>query len=161
VGCSSIACLKPGTDQVALPGPPEVGPCSFGNGPSQSTQGCLAKDDHSAWDGIVLWVRVAPGSAAYARVRVGDGSTDDKSCACDPYTSQNDSSTGCDKWGTYLNFDPTFRAYLVPFRSMQQGGWGMKAKFLDTSNLFSLAVEWGRGAWDLWIDDVGFYRSRK
>lgn len=170
VGCSGEACMKldapPDADPDdprywLVPGPPEVGPCSFGNGPSLATRGCRGKEDYSDWDGLVLWVRAAPGSAAYARVRVGDGSTDDKGCACDPYTSQNDSSTGCDKWGTYLSFDPTFRAYLVPFSSMQQGGWGMKAKFLDKSNLFSLGIEWGRGAWDLWIDDVAFYRSRK
>lgn len=161
VGCGNQPCLKPGTNEVAVPGSPEVGPCSFGLGPSQATQGCRAKEDYSGWDGVVLWARVAPGSASFARVRFGDGNTDDKSCACDPFTDQNDSSTGCDKWGTYLTFDSNFRAYLVPFESMQQGGWGRKAQTLDPSNLFSFAIEWGRGAWDLWIDDVGYYRSRK
>lgn len=153
VGCTSSPCFEPG--------PPEVGPCSVGLGPSRATFGCRAKDDTSDWDGIVLWARVAPGSAAFVRVRAADGSSDDKGCVCDPYTSQNDSSTGCDKWGTYLNLDSTFRAYLVPFTAMQQGGWGLKAAALDTSNLFSLGIEWGRGRWDLWIDDVGFYRSRQ
>jgi len=142
------------------PGPPEVGPCSVGMGPSEPQKGTHAIDDFSDWDGILLWARVAPGSAGYLRVRAADGTVDDKGCVCNPYTDQNDSSNGCDKWGTYITIDTTFRAYLLPFKSMQQGGWGLKSDGLDTSNLFSFGFEWGRGAWDLWIDDVGFYRRR-
>jgi hypothetical protein len=104
---------------------------------------------------------VAPGSSSGVRVRAADGTTDEKGCKCNPYTNQNDSSDGCDKWGTFINLDSTFRAYFLPFSAMQQGGWGLKSRALDTSNLFSLGIEWGRGRWDLWIDDVGFYRSRK
>ncbi|MFZ5893936.1 MAG: hypothetical protein ACOY0T_22935 [Myxococcota bacterium] len=143
------------------PGPPEIGPCSAGMGPSAPQKGSRAINDFSDWDGLVLWLRVAPGSAAYLRVRVADGTVDDKGCVCNPYTSQNDSSSGCDKWGRYISIDTTFRAYFIAFDEMQQGGWGLKSNFLDTSNLFSLGVEWGRGAWDLWIDDVAFYRRRK
>jgi hypothetical protein len=142
------------------PGPPEVGPCSVGMSPSTALKGCHGAQDFSDWDGIVLWARVAPGSAAYLRVRVADATVDDKGCICNPYTNQNDSSDGCDKWGSSLSLDTTFRAYLVPFDQMQQGGWGLKSDFLDTSDLFSLGIEWGRGAWDLWIDDIAFYRRR-
>ncbi|MGC4095015.1 MAG: hypothetical protein QM756_45275 [Polyangiaceae bacterium] len=161
--CSSEVCDK-------KPGPPEVGVCSptgvngdpysSGLAPSPALKGCHGSVDYSDWDGIVLWARVAPGSAAYLRVRTADGIVDDKGCVCNPYTNQNDSSDGCDKWGTYISIDNTFRAYLIPFSGMQQGGWGYKSKFLDTSDLFSLGIEWGRGAWDLWIDDVAFYRRR-
>jgi hypothetical protein len=159
-----------GSECRFTPGPPEVGPCSLtgdngnlynpGMGPSRALEGCRAATDFSEWDGILVWARVAPGSASYLRVRAADGAVDDKGCVCNPYTDQNDSSSGCDKWGTYITIDTTFRAYLLPFDSMQQGGWGRKSKALDTSDLFSLGFEWGRGAWDLWIDDVAFYRRR-
>jgi len=161
--CSSEQCeLKPA--------PPEVGPCSPtgyesglynpGLAPSIASKGCHAAVDYSAWEGIVLWARVAPGSAGYLRVRASDGLVDEKGCVCNPYTDQNDSSNGCDKWGTTINVDGTFRAYFFPFEAMQQGGWGLKSDRLDTSNLFSIGIEWGRGAWDLWLDDVAFYRRR-
>ena len=130
-------------------------------GPSKPEKGAHSSEDFSGWDGLVLWARVAPGSEAYLRVRAADGTVDDKGCVCNPFTDQNDSSTGCDKWGSFIVLDNTFRAYLVPFDGMQQGGWGYKSDFLDRSNLFSIGFEWGRGAWDLWIDDVAFYRRRK
>jgi hypothetical protein len=143
------------------PGPPEVGPCSIGMGPSPPRTGCSAANDMSGWDGIVFWGRVAPGSQASVRVRAADAATDDAGCICDPYTNQNDSSTGCDKWGSFVVLDPTFRAKFVPFSEMQQGGWGRKSPGLDLHDLFSLGIEYGRGAWDLWIDDIAFYRSRQ
>lgn len=163
-----IAC---GAEQCELlPGPPEVGPCSptgqgsglynAGQAPSIASKGCHAVVDYSAWEGIVLWARVAPGSASFIRVRASDGRVDEKGCVCSPYTDQNDSSNGCDKWGTTVNLDSTFRAYFFPFSAMQQGGWGLKSDRLDTRDLFSIGIEWGRGTWDLWIDDVAFYRRR-
>lgn len=142
------------------PGPPEIGPCSTGLGPSPPIAGCRAVEDLSDWDGIVVWVRAASGSGTGIKVRASDGKTDDKGCVCNPYTNQNDSSTGCDKWGAYVNVDATFRPYFVPFKEMQQGGWGLKSPTLDKSDLFSIGIEWGRGTWDLWIDDIAYYRRR-
>jgi hypothetical protein len=57
--------------------------------------------------------------------------------------------------------DHTWRAYFVPFSGMQQGGWGLPSPSLDTSGLFSVTVQLGRGAWDVWIDDIGFYRRAR
>jgi hypothetical protein len=37
----------------------------------------------------------------------------------------------------------------------------MQSPGLDTSGLFSFGIEFGRGSWDLWIDDVGFYRRKR
>jgi len=109
----------------------------------------------------VLWARVGPGSQASVKVRTDDRSTDDKGCICNPYTNQNDSSDGCDKWGRFITLDPTFTVYRVPFSELQQGGWGAASPGLDTSDLFSIAVEYGRGSWDLWLDDIGFYRRKR
>ena len=141
-------------------GPPEVGPCSTGLGSTPPTGGCEGYD-LSLWDGVVLWARVGPNSADTIKVRVADKTTDDKGCVCDPYTNQNDSSTGCDKFSAFIGLDRDFRAYFVPFGEMLQGGWGMQSPGLDTSGLFSFAVEFGRGSWDLWVDDIGFYRRRR
>jgi hypothetical protein len=142
------------------PGPPEVGPCSPSMGSTPATDGCTGRD-FSQWEGVFVWARVGPYSADTVKVRVADKLTDDKGCVCNPYTNQNDPGDGCDKFSAFVGLDGTFRAYLVPFDRMQQGGWGMRSPGLDTSDLFSFALEYGRGSWDLWIDDIGFYRRRR
>jgi hypothetical protein len=141
-------------------GPPEIGPCSTGQGSTGPTLGCEGYD-LSQWEGVVLWARVGPNSADTIKVRVADKATDEKGCVCDPYTDQNDSSTGCDKFSAFVGLDGNFRAYFVPFSEMLQGGWGMQSPGLDTSGLFSFGVEFGRGSWDLLLDDIGFYRRRR
>lgn len=143
-----------------LPGPPEVGPCGIGQGPSPPRFGCRAARDFSAWEGVMIWARKGPGSASGIRIRVADDRTDEKGCICNPFTNENDTSDGCDKFGTYGTIDQTFRAYLFPFREMQQGGWGKPAPGLNTENLYSMALEYMRGTWNLWIDDIALYRRK-
>jgi hypothetical protein len=142
-------------------GPPEVGPCSIGEPPSPPRLGCTPVYDTSTWEGIVFWGRVAPGSETSIRVRASDYLTDDKGCGCNPYSQQNDASDGCDKFGMFpepLNGD--FQARFVPFAEMQQGGWGQASERLVSGSLYEIVFEYGRGAWDLWVDDVGLYRRR-
>jgi hypothetical protein len=142
------------------PGPPEVGPCSTGEGPSPPLTGCLAQQDFGGWEGIAFWGRVGPGSESAIRLRASDPFTDDKACFCNPYTNQNDASDGCDKFGAFAELDRDFRPVFVRFDEMQQGGWGLPRPSLDTHNIFEIAFEYGAGVWDLWIDDVYLYRSR-
>lgn len=142
------------------PASAEVGPCSIGEAPAPAQLGCSAIEDTSDWEGVMVWARVAPNSPSSIRLRASDAVTDDKACYCNPYTNQNDASDGCDKFGKFVNLDNTFRAYFIPFAEMQQGGWGLVSPALDHSNIFEIVVEYGRGAWDLWIDDMAYYRRR-
>jgi hypothetical protein len=156
--------LKPCIDRP--PSPPPRGPCGVGMGTPQqppASPRCITGADASAWDGVVLWARKAPGSASTIRVHVSDRFTDDsnQACMCTSYTNQNDTSDGCDKFGSFKVLDGTFRPYLFPFDEMQQAGWGKPSTGIDKSGLFSIGVDYGRGAWDLWIDDIGFYRRKK
>ncbi|HEY3592486.1 MAG TPA: hypothetical protein VGL13_01375 [Polyangiaceae bacterium] len=162
--------------------PAAYGPCSIGLTPNTSQGGgCVKGIDASEWDGIVLWARKAQGSQSTVRLTLGDFNDDDSNQACqcnnlrpiDPTlpigpgnplisaTDQNDTSNGCDKFGLFATFDGTWRPYFFPFDQMQQGGWGKPQLGILTSNLFSLSISYGRGAWDFWIDDVSFYRRRK
>lgn len=144
-----------------LPGPPEVGPCSVGEPGSPPRLGCQPLYDTSTWEGVVFWGRVAPGSETSLRVRASDYLTDDKGCGCTPYTNQNDASDGCDKFGFFPPpLNGNFEVRFAPFSEMQQGGWGQPSPGLYTKRLYEMGVEYGRGAWDLWIDDIGFYRRR-
>ncbi|HEY2409189.1 MAG TPA: hypothetical protein VGI10_24460 [Polyangiaceae bacterium] len=145
--------------------PPPVGPCGVGQGvPGQGAAlngQCQTGQDVSAWQGIVFWARVGPESANAVRVQVGDSRTDDsnQACVCTSFVDQNDSSNGCDKYGSFVTLDGTWRPYLVPFAGMQQGGWGISDPQLDTTQLFSLAINFSRDQWDVWISHIAFYRS--
>lgn len=159
-------CVAPNEDDPSTlcrfrPGPPEVGPCSVGEGPSPPLLGCNAKHDFSDWDGVLVWARKAPGSYTTIRVRVSDVRTDESACICNPLTNQNDTSDGCDKFGAFISLENDFQAFLIPFREMQQGGWGLSSPGLDTSELMEIGLEHGRGSWNYWIDDVAFYRSKR
>jgi hypothetical protein len=148
------------------PPPPPSGPCGVGMGTpaaAAATASCITGADASQWEGIVVWARKGQGSGSSVRVHVSDHFTDDsnEACVCNPFTDQNDTTDGCDKFGTYITLDDTWRPYLVPFNEMQQGGWGRPSPGLDTSGLFSVAIDYGRAAWDLWIDDIGFYRRKQ
>jgi hypothetical protein len=160
-----------------VPYPASIGPCGTGMGnPAQppALPVCLTGTDVSLWDGIVLWARKAPGSASSVRLQLGDVHTDDSNQACEcnnvekngaglliSATSQNDSSSGCDKFGSFATLDGTFRPYLFPFDKMQQGGWGKPSPGVAADQLFSVTVSYGRGGWDLWIDDISLYRRKK
>jgi hypothetical protein len=147
------------------PPPPPRGPCGIGMGTpaaAAASASCITGADASQWDGIVVWARKGEGSGSSVRVHISDRYTDDsnQACVCNPYTNQNDTTDGCDKFGSYIVLDGTWRPYFVPFDEMQQGGWGRPSPGIDKSGLFSVAIDYGRAAWDLWIDDIGFYRRK-
>jgi hypothetical protein len=132
-----------------------------GEAPTPPLVGCNGAIDFSDWDGVLVWARKAPGSYTNVRLRFSDVRTDEASCICNPFTNQNDTSDGCDKFGSHISLETDFKAFLLPFSEMQQGGWGMSSPGLDTSELMSFGIEFGRGAWDLWIDDIALYRSKR
>jgi hypothetical protein len=160
-----------------IPYPAAIGPCGLGQGnPAQpnALPVCLTGTDASQWEGIVMWARKGPGSQSSVRIQLGDVHTDDSNQACEcnnselnpagqliSATNQNDSSNGCDKFGMFATLTDTFRPYFFPFNTMQQGGWGKPSPGVAADQLFSITVSYGRQAWDLWIDDISFYRRKK
>ena len=160
VGCIVANDADPATQCPFQAAAAEVGPCSVGEAPSPPQLGCHAADDLSGWEGVVFWGRVGPGSESSLRLRASDAYTDDKACHCNPYTSQNDASDGCDKFGQFFALDNNFRAVFVRFDEMQQGGWGLPRPSLDTRDIFEIGFEYGAGTWDLWLDDLALFRRR-
>jgi hypothetical protein len=130
------------------------------------------------WDGIVLWARnvAATGSEGSLRVSLSDKWTDDKAReerldvvsgevdedrVCTPDSLESDPSNGCDKFGFQFAVNDTFRAYLVPFAELRQGGWGLYRPSLDLSEVWAISIAYERGLWDIWLDDIGFYRRER
>jgi hypothetical protein len=134
---------------------------------NESWGGVLGQDWHaeprdlSAYEGVFLWGRAAPWSRKPFRVDLSDPFTDGNSLKEDgtPYCGASDEpGTGCDKFGWSAPLGDDWQLFLIPFSEMRQGGWGEPAPFLTFWEVWSFGFSYNVGVWDLWIDDIGFYR---
>jgi hypothetical protein len=126
--------------------------------------------DASSYDGVLLWMRTAPGYTANPRVIVSDRYTDTNNnqalaltpqgAYCDPTPPAAYPSHGCDKFGTFVDVSENWTLYVLPFAEMRQAGWGVHEPGIDTSGIMGIEFDFAQGTWDLWIDDVGFYRLK-
>jgi hypothetical protein len=79
---------------------------------------------------------------------------------CQANTPLNDTTQGCDKPNAFALLTTDWRFYALPFSEMRQAGWGKKQPYLDLTALMSVQFHFGAGQWDVWIDDVAFYRRK-
>ncbi len=120
------------------------------------------------YDGISFWARVAPGSGTGMRVQVGESHTDikypetgDAGAPCVDQVgivSPNDTSQGCDAFGIFTALNTNWQFFTMPFEEMRQAGWGKRAPFFDIQHISNLTFFYAQGIWDIWIDDISFYR---
>lgn len=129
--------------------------------------------DGSAWEGIAFWARVGAGdgsperrvdgSRTPVRVELSDRHTDEKfdegdGPICDPLHTEDDTEVGCDKFGIAIQLSPNWTFHTLAFDELRQKGWGKQAPFFDVWGIRSMAWQFERGTWDIWIDDVRLYR---
>jgi len=65
----------------------------------------------------------------------------------------------CDAFGVGIGIDTEWRYYKIPFSSMRQRGYGMYAECPYLAELWGVNFALGAGDWDLWLDDITFYRE--
>jgi len=116
--------------------------------------------DVSEYTGIEFWARLGGDlSQSSVRVQLQDAATRPEGGVCDPVDG---SAEACyNGHGTVLEpLDGDWRLYQLPFAKMaQQPDWGHRTPTLDTTTLYS--IEWQlpmNAVFDLWVDDVWFYR---
>jgi hypothetical protein len=87
--------------------------------------------------------------------------------ACNPDSTREDHN-GCDKFGANRTMTGDWQFYTVDFFDVRQSGWGMPVKDdqgnaapLDRTDMRTLVFMWTTGTWDVWIDDVAFYRRKQ
>ncbi|HYO93874.1 MAG TPA: hypothetical protein VER33_05150 [Polyangiaceae bacterium] len=120
--------------------------------------------DASDWDGIAFWARRAPEHRGVVRLEVVDGRTSgapagpEQKPFCNPNHTDDTLREACDKFGTFINVPVDWQLFTIPWADLLQGGWGVQAPRLERDDLRAMAFQAGRGSWDLWFDDVGFYR---
>lgn len=125
----------------------------------------FASYDASDYDGVSFWARVGPGSPHHIRVQFSDRHTDDeyvdpdtRERPCLANTTDDNAREGCDKFGSSVQLSTDWQFVTLPFVEMRQAGWGKRSPELETWALLSIGINYTVGSWDLWIDDIGFYR---
>jgi hypothetical protein len=122
--------------------------------------------DVSAFSGIAFWARVAPGSRGTLRLDVAEQHTDGErflsgSPPCQPDADDDHLREKCDAFGAFAIASDRWRFVTLSFDEMRQSGFGVQAPYLDVWGLFGITFAYGLGEWQLWIDDVAFYRRKR
>jgi hypothetical protein len=126
--------------------------------------------DGSTWDGIALWVRrgsVSSQSAFFATIQdrytvaaAGCGAAPTVEPA-DPNAPPPPDADKCDPFGLGVGLTDDWRLVKIPFASTEQKGFGVPSKngALDPSSIQGIQLVFSPGDWDVWIDDISFYRE--
>lgn len=91
----------------------------------------------------------------------------------DCFTEDNQ-ELGCDKFGAYALLGADWKYYRIPFSEFRQSGYGLSVPSLclrsstnpeshcyGAGGIRSLSTFYGHGQWDIWFDDIGFYRQER
>jgi len=116
--------------------------------------------DTSAYDGVAFWAKKSPASFSALRLGVADVHSSPEGGYCDPTAPDRDPNRCDDSFGGFVVLSDDWRFYAIDFVEMRQGGWGKRAPSLDVSKLYGLNFAYQAGNWDIWIDDVSFYRKK-
>jgi hypothetical protein len=108
-----------------------------------------------------------------------EGQASPKQAFCEPEQPEDELSNACDKWGSYAVMSSDWRFFKLPFSEFRQKGYGRRAPYLETfrdpdqnpggalanldkaQGVLSVGFMFEVGSWNVWIDDVGFYRTKK
>jgi hypothetical protein len=146
--------------------------------------------DATGWTGVSFWALLGsatsdacdagePGSPVALAV-VADPNTSselgsvnpDNTCLCGDPPCVDGVGTGgastlcesegglCDPFGKAVLLVDQWQFYAIPFSEMRQKGYGTPETALKLSHLLGFKFNLGKGAWDVWLDDIAFYRPK-
>jgi hypothetical protein len=132
--------------------------------------------DASEWDGFAFWVRRGDqpsngGVLASAKDRYTgrppESLEEDAYCetkdsiVVDGESIRTPDSFKCDGFGLAALADTDWRFVRVPFANLQQKGFGVPSPLgeFEATTMSALEFGFGAGDWDVWVDDVTFYRE--
>jgi hypothetical protein len=124
--------------------------------------------DASNWDGIALWVRLGEqrsnrGILVSAKDRytarapvMPEGGVD--YCRTDEGAADAEK---CDPFGRAVLLEQEWRFVKLPFSLLQQKGFGVPSpkRSIDSAQLVGFEIVFSAGDWDVWVDDLAFYRE--
>lgn len=122
--------------------------------------------DGTEWHGIGFWARHGEDSA----VKTFNATLPDR------HTSNQDATGGanyecrdglsvenlCDPFGRGIRVTEEWRFYLLPFEELSQQGFGKASPLgmLDVAEILGMSFQVGAGTWDIWVDEIVYYRER-
>jgi hypothetical protein len=156
---------------------PELGCQTATNqtGGSCSPMGAPCFFDASGYTGISFWAMLGPQStASVALATVSDPNTggqlggtypfNDLICGDPPCVAgQAQMHSGlalCDPFGKAIGLVDHWEFYAIPFDEMRQKGYGLPESKLDVAHVLAFKLSLGKGVWDVWLDDIAFYRPK-
>jgi hypothetical protein len=151
--------------------------CAGQTNPDAGTPANPCFVDASAWTGIAFWALLGPGTPepATALATVTDrhtasqlGSTNpdndllcgDPPCVAGVGTGAGTGNLQCDPYGKGVGLVGHWAFYAIPFSDMRQKGYGVPESALEIAHLLGFKFNLGKGAWDVWLDDIAFYRPK-
>ncbi len=66
----------------------------------------------------------------------------------------------CDPYGQAVGLTNQWTFYAIPFGDLRQKGYGKPVPSLDRTHILSFTLGLGKGNWDVWIDEIAFYRPK-
>jgi hypothetical protein len=132
--------------------------------------------DASRWDGFSFWARREAGpnnSGILASAKDRYSGRPPDSLKADPYCEVKEQivvdgepiptpdSLKCDGFGLAALAEPEWRFVKIPFTNLQQKGFGAPSPLgeLEVGQMSAFEFGFGAGDWDVWIDDLAFYRE--
>lgn len=120
--------------------------------------------DASQWEGLSLWVRRGPESGSSLFVGLNERHTDEQGSLAlsdEPYCLNDtpNEADKCDRFGAGVPLTEAWQFVAIPFSQMKQRGFGVVAPYLDVAHIQGLNMGFEIGDWDIWIDDLSFYRT--
>ncbi|WP_438034916.1 hypothetical protein [Sorangium sp. So ce204] len=127
------------------------------NGPD----GGLLAYDASAYSGIVFWAKLGDADAATTmKVNITDKTSDPAGGICDE--SGEDVANPCfDDWSSTARLGTAWAPVVISFEQFARGGGDAEptGAGIDLTGLFAIEFGFTEGQdFDVYIDDVGFYR---
>ncbi len=116
--------------------------------------------DASEWDGIAFWLKRGDqpsNSALLASAKDLTTAGQGGECVTDATAADAEK---CDAFGKAVLMGPEWGFVVLPFSAMRQKGFGVPSftGVLDPATLVGLEIGVSAGSWDLWFDDLSFYR---
>jgi hypothetical protein len=137
--------------------------------------------DATGWTGVSFWALLDPlSTGAVALATVADPNTagvlggiypfNELTCGNPPCvagqpqintcTAANMPLCLCDPLGKAVGLVNHWAFYTLPFSEMRQKGYGMPVSSIDLKHFLGFKFSLGKGAWDLWLDDISLYKPK-
>jgi hypothetical protein len=120
--------------------------------------------DASDYQGLSFWARRGDAPQRTLFVSVGEKYTDQLNLPAEEAFCVFDSDIDrekCDPFGAGIGLEREWRFYRIQFDSMKQRAFGKPSPNPDPDrDIAGIKFSFESGDWDIWVDDVAFFRKK-